>query len=163
MPSRKPVVLPKPVLQEKGPYLFAGIREFQRFVDRAAIPEQWQRFVPHVGVTPGQLGRSAYGVCLSSPVSEDGFDYLSAVQVKSLDRIPEGLSGVRIDRRRYARFAHEGHVSTIGATCAAIFETWQPPAGVVFQHDPMFLVEHYDETFDGATGLGGMEVWVPIG
>jgi AraC family transcriptional regulator len=147
--------LPQPEIYELGPFLLAGIREFRTYEERVAIPGQWQRFAPYLGNVPGQRGRDAYGVCLAPSCGEEGFDYLTAVAVRSLDELPEGLCGVRIARRRYATFRHDEHVSKIGATCAAIFGEWQPKAGVELANEPLFLIEHYGPGFDPVTGQGG--------
>lgn len=154
--------LAEPEVREAGPFLMAGIREFRTFEERAGIPGQWQRFSPYLGRIPGQLGRGAYGVCLVPSSGEEGFDYMPAVAVRSLDDLPEGLSGVRIPKRRYAAFRHDDHVSTIGATCAAIFGEWQPKTSLKPAEGPLMLIEHYDETFNPMTGRGGIEVWVPL-
>ncbi len=154
--------LPDPVFREAGPLLLAGIREFRRFEDRVGIPGQWQRFAPHIGAVPGQRGPETYGACLAAADREAGFDYLTGVAVASLDGIPDGLSGLRLSPRRYAVFPHAGHVSTLGATCAAIFGDWQPRSGLTLETDPLFLLERYGPGFDPRSGLGDMEVWVPI-
>ncbi|MEE2692791.1 MAG: AraC family transcriptional regulator [Pseudomonadota bacterium] len=162
MSDVKAAGLADPVIREEGPFFMAGIREFRTFEERAGIPGQWQRFAPHIGRTPGQIGRDAYGVCFAPSSGEEGFDYMPAVAVTSLDDLPEGLSGARIPRRRYAVFRHEDHVSTIGATCAAIYSEWQPKAGVKVGEGPLMLIEHYGESFNPATGRGGVEIWAPL-
>jgi AraC family transcriptional regulator len=150
--------LPEPLFREEGPFLMAGIREFRTFCERAGIPGQWQR--PHIGHMPGQIGSDAYGICLAPSSGEEGFDYLTAVAVRSLDELPEGLSGLRISRRRYAIFHHGDHISKIGATCAAIFGEWQPKSGQEIEKQPLFLIEHYGSEFEplicgkGITPLG---------
>lgn len=154
--------LSKPDIREEGPFLMAGIREFRTFDERAGIPGQWQRFGPHMGTISGQKGGEAYGVCLKPASGEEGFDYLTAVEVSSLDDMPEGLAGARIDRHRYAVFTHDDHVSTIGATCAAIFSDWLPSSGRASSDSPVFLMERYGEDFDPMTGRGGIEVWIPL-
>jgi AraC family transcriptional regulator len=161
MPDHPTVTLPAPLFREEGPLLLAGIREFRRFEDRAAIPGQWQRFSPHIGEIPGQNRPGTFGVCLAAADGETGFDYLTAVAVASLDELPDGLSGLRLSRRRYAAFPHAGHVSTIGMTCAAVFGVWQPQSGVRLESAPLFLIEAYGAGFDPHSGLGDMEVWVP--
>src|SRR5262245_59205325 len=116
--------LPAPLVREEGPFLMAGIREFRTFSERAGIPGQWQRFGPHIGHMPGQIGDDAYVICLAPSSGEEGFDYLTGVAVRSLDELPEGLSGVRISRRRYAIFHHRDHISKVGVTCADCSGNW---------------------------------------
>ncbi len=143
--------------------LFAGLRKYFRFDDRAGIPNIWQAFGPMIGTIPGEVQGAAYGLNLSPADENDdsGFDYFAAVQVKSLDDIPEGLSGVRIGAREWAVFKHAGHVSSIGATCGAAGD-WLSQSGRAPKSGPMQMIEFYPPEFDARTGLGGCEVWVPV-
>ena len=84
------------------------------------------------------------------------------MQVKSLDELPEELSGLRLPARRYAVFEHKDHISTIGSTCAAIFGDWLPKADIKAAEGPLMMIEHYDERFDPKTGTGGAEIWIPL-
>ena len=43
---------------------------------------------------------------------------------------------------------------------AAIWQDWLPAAGLTPADAP--CLERYDQRFDGRTGLGGMEIWVPV-
>ena len=162
MAEQATIQLPEPVIADKGPFFLAGLREFRTFRERSGIPGQWQRFGPHVASASNRAGGDSFGVCFAPSNGEEGFDYLTAIAVKSLDDLPEDLSGARIAKRRYAMFKHDGHVSTIGATCAAIFGEWQPKSGLTLEHDPFFLIEYYGPSFQIDTGRGGMEVWAPI-
>lgn len=154
--------LPSPTFTDPGPLFIAGIREFHTFEERGAIPAQWQRFGPHIGNIPGQVGFATYGVCSAAGDPDTGFDYTAGVAVGSLDELPEELSGLRLPARRYAVFPHDDHVANIGATCAAIFGDWLPESGETVAEGPLMMIEHYDETFDPHTGLGGIAVWVPL-
>jgi AraC family transcriptional regulator len=161
--SKAPSVsLPEPAVREAGPFFMAGIREFRSFEERAGIPGQWQRFAPHILDMPGRIGADTYGVCYAPPGGQEGFDYMTAVAVRSLDDLPDGLSGVRVPRRRYAMFKHKDHVATIAATCSAIMSEWQPNTDLRVEEGPLLVIEHYDETFNPQTGRGGIEVWVPL-
>lgn len=143
--------------------LFAGLRRYFRFDDRAGIPNIWQAFGPMIGAIPNEVQGVAYGLNLSPADENDdqGFDYFAAVQVKSLDEIPEGLTGTRIAGREWAVFKHAGHVSSIGATCGAAGD-WLAQSGRAPQSGPMQMIEFYPPEFDARTGLGGCEVWVPV-
>jgi predicted transcriptional regulator YdeE len=48
----------------------------------------------------------------------------------------------------------------IGATCSAIWNQGLPDSGYQAADSPWF--ERYGEEFDGRTGLGGLEIWIPI-
>ncbi|MCK5746034.1 MAG: AraC family transcriptional regulator [Oricola sp.] len=162
MSDSKSSPLSPPAVAGEKPILLAGLREFRRFDERAGIPAQWQRFTPFIGSVPGESPGAAFGACFQPASGEEGFDYLTAVRTNSLDNLPEGLSGARLDARRYAKFPHEGHVSTIGATCAAIFNDWLPASGEK-SSGQLFLLEYYGAGFDAMTGRGDIEVWLPLG
>lgn len=162
MPDAEPTMQLKPVIAEEGPILLAGLREFRRFDERAGIPAQWQRFTPHIGAVPGEISGAAFGACFQPASGEEGFDYLTSVKVRSLDDLPEGLSGARLGPHRYAKFSHGGHISSIGETCAAIFGDWLPASGEK-GGGPLFMLEYYGPGFSRQTGLGEIQVWLPLG
>jgi AraC family transcriptional regulator len=60
----------------------------------------------------------------------------------------------------YAVFSHSEHVSTIRSTWTTIWNAWWPSSGHELADAPDF--ERYGEEFDPRTGLGGLEIWVPI-
>jgi AraC family transcriptional regulator len=139
--------------------LIAGLRV--RYSDEmiAGIPMQWQRFGPLIGTVPGRIGGVAYGVCCE--FDESGrFDYVTGVAVSSLFGLAPELSGVRIPPQHYLVFRHQGHVSGIHATWQAIMNRWLPKSGLRMVNAPNF--ERYPADFDANTGLGDVEIWVPI-
>ncbi len=87
-------------------------------------------------------------------------DYVCGVAVSSLAELPPELSGVRVPPHAYLAFQHRGHVSGIAGTWRAIMDGWLPASGVRMADAPCF--ERYAEDFDPNTGLGGMEIWIPI-
>ena len=62
--------------------------------------------------------------------------------------------------REYAVFIHRDHVSAIGNTIDKIWNDWVPQAGVNVASAPCF--ERYSEEFNPQTGMGGMEIWIPL-
>ena len=143
--------------------LFAGLRRYFRFDERAGVASLWQAFGPHLGAIADTVPGAAYGLCLGPADPEDdvGFDYAPAVEVSSLSNLPEGLSGIRIAPRDWAVFSHRGHVSSLGATCAAAGE-WLAQSGRRPETGPMQMIERYGPEFDARTGNGGCEVWIPV-
>jgi AraC family transcriptional regulator len=143
-----------------APLLLAGLRRRHRFAEAArAIPAQWAAFGA-LGVLPGQVGRTAYGVIASSDVAAQSFEYLCGVQVDDLASVPAGLDRMRVPAAQYAVFAHDGHVTTLRETWDRIWREWLPASGMTPAPTPDF--ERYDERFDPDTGLGGMEIWFPV-
>jgi AraC family transcriptional regulator len=70
------------------------------------------------------------------------------------------LSRVRIAAQRYAVFTHAEHISTIRRTIKTIWNKWLPESDHQLADAPNF--ERYGEAFDPRTGLGGLEIWIPI-
>ena len=126
---------------------------------RAGIPGQWQKFSAYLGKIPGQVGSTAYGVC-SAFDSEGCFDYLCGVEIRDAAGLPPELARLRLPAQRYAVFAHRDHISSISRTWDAIMSQWLPKSGIEALNAPQF--EKYTEAFDPRTGLGGLEIWIPI-
>jgi len=82
------------------------------------------------------------------------------VEISSFAGIPEEWSRLRIPEQRHAIFTHEGHVSSIRSTWLTILSKWIPESGYRVSGGPEF--ERYSEKFDPVTGMGGIEIWIPI-
>ena len=139
--------------------LLAGLGERYTCDTSAAIPSQWQRFLPHLNQIPGQLGGTAYGVCCNSDAAGN-FDYVCGVEVKDFARVSADWSRVRIPELRYAVFHQREHISTIRSTWNTIWNNWLPDSGYEVVDAPNF--ERYGDDFDSVTGTGGFEIWIPI-
>ena len=145
---------------ENGKVFFvAGIVQRYSCETSAGIPSQWQRFLPHLGSIPGQVGHNTFGVHWNSD-EEGNFDYLCGVEVSDFSRIPPELARVRIPAQKYAVFSHREHVSTIRTTWMTIWNRWLPESGHELVDAPDF--ERYGAEFDARSGSGGLELWVPI-
>jgi AraC family transcriptional regulator len=150
----------KPPRFEHGkPLLIAGIGERYDGESSKAIPALWQRFAPHIGTIPGEIGKVAYGVCCNGD-DEGNFDYIAGVEVADFSDLPAGFRTVRVPAQRYAVFSHSEHVSTIRRTVNTIWSKWLPDSGHQVADAPNF--ERYGPEFDPRTGEGGLEIWVPI-
>jgi len=158
MSSPSPVTLQKPRFEAGKPMLMAGLTASYTFETMAALPAQWEKFVPHLGHVPGQIGRVAYGVVLAS--SETGFDYMCGVEVKDFDRLPADLDRARIPAQKYAVFAQTDHISKIRGVWSAVWSDWLPASGHEAADGPR--LERYGESFNGETGEGGYEIWLPL-
>jgi predicted transcriptional regulator YdeE len=148
-----------PRFEDRGAMLIAGLNETYTFESRVNIPLQWERFVPHIGNVSGQAGHESYGVCWNYTPG-CGFDYLSGVEVAETANLPEEFARVRLLAQRYAVFTHRDHVSSISQTVDTIWSQWVPDSGLNVADAPCF--ERYTEEFDPHTGMGGMEIWIPI-
>lgn len=159
-PPAGPVAqLPDPRIVEAGSMIVVGLAERQSFVSKQNIPAQWQRFMARYGEIADKVDAIPLGVC--TDVDDDGhFNYVCGAEVARVDETPRGLTVLRIPARTYAVFMHEGHVSAIDATYTAILDHWMPDHGRVAA-DGASLERHLS-TFDPRTGLGGVEIWMPL-
>jgi AraC family transcriptional regulator len=139
--------------------LIGGIGERYTSETSARMPAQWQRFVPHMGHIPGQIGGAAYGVVCNTD-DAGNTEYICGVEVADFSRLPPDWSRLRIPEQRYAVFFHRDHVSTIRRAWFTIWNQWLPESGQHAADGPSF--ELYGENFDGVTGLGGVEIWAPV-
>jgi AraC family transcriptional regulator len=151
--------LPEPRFEARGPALFAGLVERHDCESPVGIPAQWQRFTRWLGAIPQQVGEAAYGVCYNFD-QEGNFDYMSGVEVKDAAGLPQEFKSLQTSTQKYAVFTHKEHVAGIRATLAAIWGQWFPNSGYQASDAPTF--ERYGPEFNGLTGLGGLEIWVPV-
>ena len=136
----------------------AGFSDSYTLETRQNIPAQWARFVDQIAKAPERIGDNAYGVCEFQ--SDCGFSYLSGVAVADGATLPAGWKDVQITARRYAVFSHRDHVSSIAGTIDCIWTKWVPDSGLKTAPAPFF--ERYTTDFNPHTGLGGMEIWIPL-
>lgn len=73
---------------------------------------------------------------------------------------PTDFTSVTLTARRYAVFPHTKHVSELPKTIDTIWSKWAPECGLKIANAPCF--ERYTSEFNGQTGMGGMELWIPL-
>lgn len=149
-----------PRFQDSPAMKIAGLLDSYSRDRRAQIPVQWERFVPYLGKIPGQIDGDSYGVTVRmGPDCE--IDYLTGVAILDAADLPEGFTSIDLAPQRYAVFTHSGHVMEIEELFGKIWSEWVPDAPVRATREvPCF--ERYTPEFNPETGLGGMEIWIPL-
>jgi AraC family transcriptional regulator len=151
--------LEKPQIVDGAALLIAGPREHYTSKTSAGIPAQWQCFVPSLDATiPVRVGRETYGVCYNGD-AEGNFDYICGVEVSEFSGLPAEWAHLSIAPHKYLVFTHRGHISTIRSSWDAAW-TSLPESG--YKAAPTPNLERYAADFNGATGLGGVELWIPV-
>ncbi|HTJ95009.1 MAG TPA: GyrI-like domain-containing protein [Pararobbsia sp.] len=158
MTSSQDTALEAPRFVESPSHLIAGLGDRYPYSSIEGIPALWQRFGPHIGKVPSQIGYATFGLCYNG--DDTSFDYLAGVEVASRDGIDDSFRIVEVPAGRYAVFKHRGHVSGVRQTCERIWNDWLPSSGKTFAATPMF--ERYGEEFDPATVSGVIEIWCPL-
>lgn len=104
-----------------------------------------------------------YGVCLRG--DGNNFTYLAAIAANSLKKVPKGMTGLKVEAGNYAVF----HLTIDKATpinqqfndaYQGIWGDWLPNSEYDFAETPDF--ELYGPGFDGKTGTGEIEIWIPV-
>ena len=139
----------------------AGLKQRYNSKTMNAIPAQWERFVRYLGKIPGQVGRATYGLIYNKGKNTDSFEYLSGVEVAGCSGLPPEFSCVNIPAHKYAVFPHHEHVSKLKETMESISHKQLPGTASKTDNVPG-AIERYGEGFNPQTGMGDIEVWVPI-
>ena len=140
--------------------VIGGINQHYDAETRIGIPQQWARFVSLAASIPGHSSNTFYGVCWNTTAKCE-FDYLTGVEVTNSASLPSDFKSMTLNSRRYAVFVHNSHVSTIPKTIDLIWSKWAPDCGLkIAAETPCF--ERYTSEFNLGTGMGGMEIWIPL-
>ncbi len=156
------VRLAPPKVEQHGVMRLAGISQHYTPATMNGIADQWSRFGPLIGEMVGTAKGDSFAVIGRMDEASSGFDYFCGIPVgPNLEMIP-GVAVMSLPAARYARFTHDGHVSQIRATCAAVFEDGLPTLGA--ETDPTYFsfLEYYGPDFDAHAGTGTIEVWVAL-
>jgi len=146
----------EPVRRRVEAFRVAGVRARHTATTVASIPSQWQQLA-----LTRELGRDiAYGVCCNRD-GEGAFDYIAGMEIGATAAVPSAWSAVSIPAGDYLVAWHGGHISAIRSTWYWLLNDYLPRSGLTLADAPDF--ERYDARFDDRSGLGGVEIWLPIG
>ena len=157
--SKMPKVLSTPRVEVMPARRFAGPVQKYDMESRANIPAQWVAYNSDGTRVPGAVPDDYYGAVFNFSEKDGTFDYLCGQEVPAGAALPAGFGSVTISGR-YARFATKGHISTMGAAWAEVYGDWLSRPD--YRPRPGPSVEYYPPEFDGMTGDGGFELWVPV-
>ena len=156
----------EPRIEKARALNIVGLRNHHNFDDHmfVALARQWEEFGPMIPGVANPKGHAAFGLCFDMTADKKSFDYLTGVEVTTLDAVKKPFAGVTLPPKTYAVFPHEGHVSRLNETVGVAWD-WLPKSGRLPDCDdatePTFI-EHYGEKFDPETGFGDIEVWFPV-
>lgn len=154
------LMLAPPTIETMPARHFAGPMRRYDIQSRAGIPAQWDALREFGQRPESPTPRDHYGIIADFDDAKGEFDYYSAQEVAATSPLPEGFSRITLPAGRWARFASGGHISTMIAAWTEVMNHWLTQPGLVPRRGAS--VEHYPPTFDGQTGRGGFEIWVPI-
>lgn len=160
MSSIEKVALKDPRIEALDAFTVTGKLMRVRFEKLDVIPALWREFAPYFGQIPSQVGGVTYGVCANTDHNDGTFDYIAGAETKPGSEPGKELQSMKVPAQRYVIFTHSGHVGDISSTWNAILDDWLPESEHEASDGPSF--ERYDERFDGETGRGDVEIWIPV-
>jgi AraC family transcriptional regulator len=159
-PASALVDLEEPRLEKHRELVIAGLGDRFRLDETQRIPSLWHDFQQYAG-SLGEKPGLWYGVCGDWGECGDDFYYMAGVQVLRTDDLPATLRVYRFPEQMYLVFKHKSHVSQLPHTMAAIFARYLEKTA--YQASKMNdYFELYGDDFNPLSGLGGLEVWMPI-
>lgn len=160
MSDTRNIELKQPRIEHRGAITIAGLGAQLRLEEAQNIPRLWQEFQRYEG-TLGEMPGEWYGVCAMDSADAEKFLYIAGVAVLLTDDLPPELRLYRFPAQDYLVFTHEGHISQLQQTMSAIFGHYLPESGQDTTGMERYF-ELYDDKFDPVSGLGGLELWMPI-
>jgi AraC family transcriptional regulator len=152
-----------PRFETAGPLLIAGLREPLDEHAAQKIPALWQQLQAQWNDISQRVSDIGYGLCIS--IDNREYFYMAGCAVWDFNDTPASLSPFIIPSQRYAVFTHQGNVNRIRDTIDYAFDQWLPSSGYALtpkDHNSLHFFERYGENFNAQTGLGEIEVWLPI-
>lgn len=149
-----------PRIEDRKALKLAGLIKTFAMKDIGSIPSLWQQFNAVQGaITHTGPERRYFGSSLAFS-EEKGCDYMAALEVTDVADQPKEIQTTTIPAATYAVFTQPGHITLMRPTIMSIWQDWLPTSGYVAAEAP--LIEYYPPQFDGMTGNGGFEVWLPV-
>jgi AraC family transcriptional regulator len=162
MDSPEKVTLAPPLVEDRPAQRIAGLTSHFTFANMDTIPHLWARFGPYLPEMRQDGPPAAFGISGPMPEGSDGFDYFAGAPLPKGGELLPGLVEMTLPAGTYARFTHEGHISTIRATCGVVYETGLPALGRDADTTWFSFAEYYGPDFEPSTGFGTVEIWVKL-
>lgn len=160
MDNATSMTLKEPHLEKRDAITIAGLGGRFRLDEIQNIPALWQKFQEYEG-SLSEIPGLWYGVCGDWSDGRADFLYIAGVGVARTEDLPSELTVYRFPAQAYLVFKHERHISELTQTMDAIFGGYLPENGYNAMRMGTYF-ELYDEKFDPVTGLGGLELWIPV-
>lgn len=155
-----------PRLERFGPFQMTGLFRSHRYprdhdVMFEQISRQWREYL---ALAQGPKSRNhGYGIGLRMSDGATTFDYFCGAPVAPGSEPPLGLTTLDIPALRCAVFEHRERITEFRDTMQFALGIVLPGAGLEpADGDVPEFIERYGESFDPQTGLGGLEVLVPL-
>lgn len=124
------------------------------------LPGLWGQFMERMGEIENTVPGICYGVVRQIKEDSDLLEYYSAIEVSSLDSIPEGMDSIEIPSTHYAKFTHKGEAQQVDSTVNYIYSSWLLASGK--RHTAGPDLEVYGEEYDPVSANSVMYYAIPL-
>ncbi len=155
-----------PKFVEKGELRFIGMNTYTDFLrgNFDAFPATWERFIPHIGEINGRVNTNEFYGLNFYPADwtpKKKWNYMAAVEVKSIESIPLTMLGKTVPANKYAVFTHKGPARNLGNSYYYIYADWLPKSKYEMAADYNF--ELCDERFKtGEEADSEVDIYIPV-
>ena len=126
--------------------------------------ELWRSFMPYRKEILHKIGIDLYSMQIFDAMpdfkSDATFEKWGAVEVSSIESIPEGMETYTLQGGLYAVFLHQGPASAFQKTFGYIFEAWLPNS--TYELDDREHFELLGEKYKNNDPDSVEDVWIPI-
>lgn len=127
---------------------------------RAQIPAQWESYNVEDIRAPSPAPEEYFGLVYDFTENSGSFAYMCGQVLTPGAVVPDGFAKLTVPAGRWAKFATKGHISTMQGAWGEIMNHWLSQPGCTSRSGPS--IEFYPPEFDGMTGDGGYEIWMPV-
>ena len=150
----------RPKIEAMPSLLYAGPVQRYDMTSRSGIPAQWQAYNQTGLRAPTPEAEEYFGLVFNFAESTGEFDYLCGQVLLPGGQLPEGLKSLKVSAGNWARIVTAEHISTMQGAWTEIMGHWLGQPGLTSRDAPS--IEFYPPAFNGMTGGGGYEIWMPV-
>lgn len=157
MPTR---LFTAPLMDAMPDRVFAGPVRRYDIQTRGQIPAQWDAYNYAYQRASSPSPDDYYGLVFNHDAATGCFDYMCGQVLLPDVVLPDGFRTLSVPIGNWARFVTKDHIATMNSAWAEVMGHWLGQPGCIPRDGPS--IEYYSPAFDGATGRGGYEIWLPV-
>jgi AraC family transcriptional regulator len=150
---------------ERNEFMLIGIEDYTKN-DFEIINKCWSTLYSRIDEIKNRINTdTVYGF---QDYSKDfdivnlSFNYIAAVEVSSLDNIPEGMTGKLIPASKYAVFTQFGPKRELSKVIRYIYTMWFSESDYELNDDVCGDFEYYDKQWDCNEHSCKVDIYIPI-
>jgi AraC family transcriptional regulator len=155
-----PKIFSGPRIEFMPAQVFAGPVQRYDMQTRGEIPAQWDAYNAANLRAPSPSAEDYFALVFNFDAATGAFDYMCGQVLTPGAALPKGFQSLTVAAGNWARFGTGGHISTMNDAWGEVMGHWMAQPGCTPREGPS--MEYYPPAFDGMTGEGGYEIWMPV-